>query len=61
MMRCTTRIAVGSVRYVMKQFRTLALIAIVLFLLVLPILSGDPTIKSMAITVLLLIGTSFTS
>jgi branched-chain amino acid transport system permease protein len=40
----------------MKQFRTLALIAVVLCLLVLPILSGDPTIESMAITVLLLTG-----
>lgn len=55
-MHTHARVALGSVRYVMKQFRTLALIAVVLCFLVLPILSGDPTIESMAINVLLVTG-----
>jgi branched-chain amino acid transport system permease protein len=44
----------------MKRFRTPALGALVLSLLILPILSGDPTIESMSITVLLLTGTAVT-
>src|SRR2546421_6349711 len=40
----------------MKHYRTLGLIAIVLFSLAFPILIGDSTINSMAVNVLLLTG-----
>jgi branched-chain amino acid transport system permease protein len=50
------RFALGYVKHIMKRFRTLALIATVLCLLILPILIGDSTTISMAADVLLLIG-----
>jgi len=48
--------ALGYVRRIMKHFRTLFLIAIILCILALPILIGDPTIISMAVDVMLLTG-----
>jgi branched-chain amino acid transport system permease protein len=46
----------GNVKHIMKRFRTLALIGIVLCLLTLPFLVGDPNTVTMAVDVLLLTG-----
>jgi branched-chain amino acid transport system permease protein len=48
------REALGSENDDMKQLRTLGMMALALFLLILPILSGDSTIESLAIQTLLL-------
>jgi branched-chain amino acid transport system permease protein len=48
------RVVLGYVKYIMKRFRILILIAIVFCLLTLPLLIGDSTTVSLAIDVLLL-------
>ena len=46
----------GYAKQAMKHYRTLGLVAIILFSLAFPILIGDATLNSMAVTVLLLTG-----
>ena len=46
----------GYAKQAMKHYRTLGLVAIILFSLAFPILIGDSTINSMTVDVLLITG-----